>query len=470
MVIIWSRLKLPAGGAFFFLLILSLFSCESGILARLQASNTNSNEGIPDYEGRETGTFFAINMQTNKGYSVPVVHLAENDYCVVYGERSAGIPLAKAEVVASEFKNNIYPPVKEVFGDFRVSLKDKDFGQYKKLTLFLLDIKDGYDPVSNSSYIAGYFYPGDMYRRRTQTSFSNEAAILYMDVYPGDVTGDEFFYTIAHELQHLINCSIRISKLEGGDKNIKHLGLQDTWVDEGLASAAEYLYRNKHITKKIDYFNVDAVNKFSRGDTFFAWSSEFEDYCTVYLFFQWLRIQAGTPEIYGDIINSDKLNYQAVTEAARKYNIDGLDEWEKLLGYWLLANHVNASEGPLGYKGEIVTQIRTSNGKSTSLAPGEGVFSYLDGTGFTPSGNTGPGSHIRYLGVTEKGTFIDTMEGLSGLTEKGRLLTFNANTDNNGSEEQGYLSGKAEPWARTREAVPMRGPMPIDIPPAFFLE
>jgi hypothetical protein len=306
-----------------------------------------------------------------------------------------------------------------------------------------------------------------MYSQKTYSN-SNEAAILYLDVNPGGPGKDEFFSTIAHELQHLINYSLRI-KQQGGGTKVKS---QNTWIDEGLASAAEYLYSGKHIQGKIDYFNADGNNDFSRGDTFFTWDGGYNDYCTVYLFFQWLRIQAGGgPEIYRDIINSGHLDYRAVTEAAAKY-IDGWSagDWETLLGYWLLANHVNASKGALGYNREIKPTIRAITGTWVSLAPGAGVFSYLDGTGFSPIGQSG--SHIRYIGVTGAGDLI-TREELPFSTAKGRLLTFNANTSATPASETGYLTGKTEPQGRAIDDGAARkpaGPYPVDIPPAFFLE
>jgi hypothetical protein len=450
------------------------------------AENPGSSVDNPDYEGRETRTLYALNTKTNKQYAVSAVHLAENEYCVVYGENSAGISLKAAENIASRFKDSVFPVITGVFGDFRENLGDRGFGRYDKLTLFLLDIKDSYNSVTAPSYIAGYFSPKDILYSRTSLSYSNEGALLYLDVNPGNPNDDGFFSTIAHEFQHLINFSLRIAQ-QGGGTNVKP---QNTWIDEGLASAAEYLYSGKHSEQKIAYFNSDTRNSFSRGDTFFTWDSEYEDYCTIYLFFQWLRIQAkGNPEIYTDIINSSHLDYRAVTDAAAKHLGESFDDWETLLSDWLLANHVNASTGVLGYNGEITTRIRAITGTGVSLAPGAGVFSYLDGTGFSLPSNAQSGSHIRYIGVTEAGQLI-LWEGLSSSGTKGRLLTFNANTVSKargtqtdsqwdqeiaGVSEYGYLTGKVASQPRAvdgaaRDAVLSAGPYPVDIPPVFFLE
>jgi hypothetical protein len=465
MLIIRDKLRLLTGPAFILFLLLSLFSCAWDPLESKSLVGTPNNEGAQNYEGLETRSFWASDLVKGGYYTNKAVRLAENDSCIVYGEPSANISVAAAEGIASNFAEKIDQSMKDVFGDFRENLKDRGFGRYDKLILFLLDIKDEYDPIRNSSYVAGYFNPIDMYNR----AHSNEAAIIYMDVSPGNPKNDDFFNTIAHELQHLINYSIRMKQQQDGDP-AKKVTPQNTWIDEGLASAAEYLYSKKHITSKIDYFNDDRENAFSRGNTFFTWDGEYEDYCTIYLFFQWLRIQAqGSPEIYKDIINSEYLDYRAVTSAAAKHINERFGDWETLLSYWFLANHVNASAGFLGYNKEFETRIRTVTGSSISLASGGGVFSYLDGTGFTLPAGVQSGPHIRYIGVTQTGELIN-QEGLSSSIAKGRLLTFNVNTTLSGVSETGYLTGKVEPQSGIgvpRTAAP-QGPYPIDIPPAFF--
>jgi hypothetical protein len=464
-----SGFKLFAGPAILFLLLGFLFSCDWGpqLNSKNQVENNTTLPIIPSYEGLEPGDFYAMNMENGVSYTVNAVLLAENDSCRVYGERSAGVSTEMGESIALEIENQIYPAVTGVFGNFQETLRDRGFGSYDKLTLLLMDIKDGYNPWSNS-YTAGYFYPQDMYSREKVPN-SNETAIIYLDTNPGEPGGKDFFTTIAHELQHLINYSVRIKQQGGGQELTSS---QHTWIDEGLASAAEYLYGLKPIKSKIDYFNEDKGNAFSKGDTFFTWDNKYEDYCTVYLFFQWLRIQAGGVEIYKDIINSEHLDYRAVTEAAFKYKIIGQsDDWEYLLGRWLLANYVNAGEGPMGYGGEIKIEIRTTAGSRISLTQGAGVFSYLGGkAGFTP-GNSGP--NIRYLGVTQAGELIAASGGVFPSGKIGRILTFNANRDISkpSALETGYLTNEVEPWSRAvEETRSAQGPYPVDIPPAFFLE
>jgi hypothetical protein len=261
-------------------------------------------------------------------------------------------------------------------------------------------------------------------------------------------------------------------KQDGGKTN----GLvraQETWLDEGLASAAEYVYNSGQITAKIDYFNADQGRVFARGNTFFVWDGAYSDYCSVYLFFQWLRIQSlDDIAIYRDIINSPHRNFQAVTEAAAEHIDPRFADWETLLKTWLLANHVSSKEGFLGYKNEFLTQIAAITGTSAWLAPGGGVFSFLDGNGFAEPADQSK-SHIRYISVTKEGILVNTAE--DPLYKTGyRLLTFNANESNQAGAETGKLSGKWEPSLRPPVIMPPRqagtpsGPYPIDIPPSWW--
>jgi hypothetical protein len=497
MLMLKTRLRALTGPAIIFCLLLPLFSCKWG-LQESEAKSENpsgSNREQQDYTGLDSKSFSAQDAVTNKIYTVNAVRLAENESCIVYGERDANISVATAEVIAKRVKDHIEPLMKEVFGDFRQNLKIREFITSDKLVLLLLDIKDSYEPKKNPSYIAGYFHAKDLNSRQV-SSDSNLTPMIYMDVNPGEPEKEdgEFFNTIAHELQHLINYSIRIVKANLTDS---YAALQETWIDEGLASAAEYLYNGQHVQDKIKYFNSDSGNVFARGNNFLTWDSEYIDYCTIYLFFQWLRIQAdkvsggsANPaykgwEIYQDIINSDYRDYRAVTEAARNHFNDAeFANWETLLSRWLLANHVNASDGFLGYYKEIVTQVRTIVGiTNISLAPGGGVFSYLNG-GFDVPPYSPSSAHIRYIRVSENGIPNPSTDFFG----KGWLLTFNANTQSLslGNEtptawaervrnvsETGYLTG-GMPWTssldipRTTEAP--QGPFPIDIPPAFLVE
>jgi hypothetical protein len=311
----------------------------------------------------------------------------------------------------------------------------EDVDSNGKVIFLLLDIRDDYKG-SGTSYVAGFFQSYHMFKNSTSYPYSNEADMLFLDTYPQEVGSEGFYSTMAHEFQHLINFS---------NTSLKDGKAEDLWIDEGLATAAEYIYSG-HQTTRIDLFNKDPYKSIRYGNNFFVWNGYWEstaagasydpiaNYATDYLFFQWLRIHANNDaEIYKDIIGSSYRDYRAVTEAARSRIDSSFGDWEPLLRTWMLANAYSEPSGLLGYKNEITTTFWTisSYSRSWSLAPGEGVFSRISTGSFTPGSSSG---YIHYAGFDSSS--IDIVPPYSGQY----LLTFNANSNNSGGSETGYLA------------------------------
>jgi hypothetical protein len=443
--------------------ILTLFAAAC---APLKEPGPGSIKDITEsYQPRRRENFSAWDFTEKKRYLITAVHLAENETCAIYGEESAWVTLETAEKIAREFQDAIYPKITGIFG-FPL-----DADEDGKLTILLLNIRDS--NAAAGSYLAGYFDPIDMYSPKTYPD-SNARDMLYMDTDPGKPGEASFYSTIAHELQHLINFSVTLRNRAA--QNTGRTSAQDTWIDEGLASAAEYVYGGKHLASRISHFNAaGAKDSITRGNNFFIWDEDknvLDEYATVYLFFQWLRIQAGDQAdpygIYRDIINSPYADYQAVLYPAIRRINPGLSDWETLLKTWLLANYVNSTRRDpvsplLGYRGEIATKVSALGGESLiDLKPGEGVFSVLDDqTEFSPPAETGESPHIRYVGVTEAGDLQESFAAIKG--KEYRLLTFNANEDHAAAAEQGKLTGRGSPDTRggSRRAA-SSGLVPLD--------
>jgi len=187
----------------------------------------------------------------------------------------------------------------------------------------------------------------------------------------------------------------------------------------------------------------DGRNTINTGNNFFVWGNHkvdgnnyanIDDYVTVYLFFQWLYLQAKSKgkeaEIFRDIAYSEYYDYQAVVDEMRK--IDPVwTNWETLLKRWLAAYYYpEYPENLYGYTGDTKLQAILKSekinkkyppnlGNPVSLYPGEGVYSISNGS--TP----GPTGNIRY-------------EALGGVDNT--LLTFNANPDNSKGVEPGSVA------------------------------
>ncbi|MDR1277275.1 MAG: hypothetical protein LBK02_00830 [Treponema sp.] len=452
--------------------VLSFFalSCEFPI-SRERPSN-------PDYKDLDHRSFWAQDLRDNSFYKTEAVRLCEGEKCVIWGEESAGVTQDIAKLIAKEYDTNIYTKIVDVFGMKDISGENDvsignslDWADYMtdgdgKLTILLLDIRDGYKSTLDS-YTAGYFTSGNFIKH----SCSNETDMMYLDTYPSTLNSPDSYATFAHELQHLINFV-----------NTRVIGRNsmDIWIDEGLSSAAEYIYTGDHPPIRYGWFIEDREGTIARGNNFFVWNNHpekanaiMDEYATVYLFFQWLRLQSlksGGEDGYGiyrAIAASEKYDQNAVVNAAKNLFDDPeyAANWETLLRTWLAANYINRSPGPYGYKDDSkLKYIRVSPllGETQALLyPGEGVYSTITGGSGSPSSGEG-GANIRYggLGINGGTDFV----GKGGTYSGNRLLTFNSNNNHEGGTETGFLTGRSTgvSAAGSRQIGQMSGPFIID--------
>jgi hypothetical protein len=381
--------------------------------------------------------FWAINFNTYRSYRVNAELLWEGRYCNIWVERFSGVNKSQAQQFAEEYDNKIHTQMIEVFGIQNVNFEGRSFSDIMKfadwlgngdgkLCILLLDIKDNYRKGFNDSYIAGYFNPGDFLMGVN----SNNRDMIYIDTNPGLERIDEAFKTLAHEMQHLINFVTTV---------LLRTAVMDTWIDEGLSAAAEWVYSGNS-QSRVDWFinngraNDDRVKGLiDQGNNFFVWGNRMnenqyailDDYATVYLFFQWLRIQTGSTEIYRDIISSTESNHRAVVNAT------GYSNWETLLKTWLAANYINANDGYYGYMGELDIRVPSPSaiGNTILLAPGEGVYSVAN----TNPNLSGQGSNIKNAFLTA--TLTENYQTSS------TMLTYNISTGLSDNPEFGVTTG-----------------------------
>jgi hypothetical protein len=386
------------------------------------------------YADLATGTFWAQDSAYDY-YEVDSVLLAEGSKCVVWAERSAKVSVADGEAVAREYDDNIYPKIVSVFGSDAV-MQEYDMDGDGKLTLLLLDIKDGFN--GSGAYTAGYFNSNDLVFPASNTH-SNKKDMIYVDTSPSKIPSEGSYATIAHELQHFINFSSR---------SLKGYSAMDIWIDEGLSAAAEYIYLDRQNDERITQFSFSETVR--QGNNFFVWGNRkdklLDEYSTVYLFFQWLRIQSGGTEVYRKIIESEHEDYRAVTGALSGTFAEELDStnWETILRSWLAANYINSPEGIYGYKDEIPDlRVWALGGRTQELWPGEGVYSAV---GDTPGPFPDIGDpNIEYAGLRKAVASPDSPQeplvSADTLYPEEMLLTFNSNKEKYGSREWGLLTG-----------------------------
>jgi len=421
-------------------------SCDIQIGGGSDSGTINNPTDVPSRK------FWAQNLVTGNFYQVDADLLAQSKNCSVWADKEAGVSIATANSMAKAYEDNILPKMLDTFG---IQVKDQngvvwntmELADYigdedGKLCILLLDIRDGYSP--GTSWVAGYFWDGNFYDTNTYRT-SNECDMIYIDTYPSKPGTADSNATFAHEMQHMMN-SVTSRLIRHDDKYFYPM---DLWIDEGLSTTAEWLIMGSHPIDRWLWYNQDPSGLIRKGNNFFVWGNResedqealMDDYATTYLFFQWLRLQAGSKDIYYDIITSGNYDYKAVTSAANKY-MTGMnyDDWGTLLKNWLAANYINAPSGPYGYKNDSVLKNVKANTApdgvtSVYLAPGEGVYSITDDYQL-------PGSKqsVRYAGLDKSGNALSDTKTFSG----GAMLTYNANTNNiKGGLESGTTTGVA---------------------------
>jgi len=419
----------------------------------------------------EKGNFWATNFVSDTYYKVDAELIASNELCEVWVEKNKGVTAEQAERVAQEYKNVVYAKLMAVLGwnkvitltgddgvNVSMTMNTMQWADYLgdnngKLTILLLDIKDGYTN-ENGMYVAGYFDPYNYfsdYLVQTQVGGrSNECDMIYMDINPVNIDNPawEFFGTLAHEMQHLMNFATKILYYDESGSQGADI-YSDTWLDEGLSSAAEYIYSGEVNEGRLRDYNEDNSGFLSIGDNFFLWdnyknideSLVLNDYATVSLFFQWLRLHYGEG-IYGDIFRSTYTDYRAITAATSV-------GWTKLFSDWHIANYVQDPSGIHGYKNDPVLKnvkahyLRYIAENVYNLYPGEAVYSYAgDVQGTLPNG-TGT---LWYAGLSSSGYTN------SNIPAGGALLSFNSDTNKKGALKSAAITGIAPPLASVNTA------------------
>jgi hypothetical protein len=409
---------------------------------------------VGNYQLSEVKTFYAQRMDNSTFYQLNAKLMAIGTRCTVWVETTQNVSVAAAQSMAAKYDNTIYPMMMNTYGyyaDIRVGgatvanntmeLADWYADGDGKFAILLLDIKDGYTP--GGGYVAGYYTAGNLF----QQTYSNGMDMIYVDTYPGTPGSDSSNSTLAHEMQHHMN-SVNGFLLRDWKE-------MDIWINEGLSTAAEYLYWktvsfNPHIASgRYGWFVNDSTGNIRRGNNFYVWDYGLDEYATAYMFFQWLRTQVpqavGTG-IYKSIAMSTSTDYHAVTGAANYYMPgNGYDDWGTLLQTWMAANYINASSGKYGYNGEfnnsLVKTFPTSSA-DTQLRPGEGVYSKSTTNTPLPVNSI----NVKYAGLKADGT-VSSEERYAG----GVMLTYNKSTNTSiyAAAETGTLTGSAsiEPMA-----------------------
>ncbi|MCL2025594.1 MAG: hypothetical protein FWG92_02180 [Leptospirales bacterium] len=442
-----------------------------------------------DTDGTE-GDFWAINPENNRLYQVAADMAAESDYCKIWVENGIDLDETTIQNIINEYEASIRPKMltnfsisnspgsikdpetQEVVGDNILDYADYLTDGDGKLSILILDIPGGGD----SAYVAGYFWSANFWAKETY-AYSNECDLIYLNKRLLENNIPEFYTTFAHELQHLMNFSTSLYTrlIKDGNGDIVDFNEMDLWVNEGLSAAAEWVYSGQYNYDRLEWFNEmpwyeyasgpyagKPVSRIAYGNNFFVWGERrsasdpdyiLDEYATVYIFFQWLRLQtkpdgsgigAGA-EIYKDIIASEDYNHDAVVKAVigkgNYYTSDYSLQWETLLRDWLaanvLANPDVTNTGKFSYMNDpILSDLDLVLFDVDGAEPNTG-FTFYPGEGvyiFTASPYN---IHSKYTNPSNGDNISRIAAGYSGNTPlinatttfaPGALITYNRNT------------------------------------------
>ncbi len=221
--------------------------------------------------------------------------------------------------------------------------------------VLISDIQDGWDPQRGGGYTAGFFNPGDL----SPGGNSNEAAILYINSFPGIYTNTQSpnpnrpLSTVAHEFQHLIQAN---------------RGNLITFMDEGQSEIAEifngfsarsmtFLNNPNEVSGNVDSEAGNGIFRWRRGET-----EVLRDYQRAQLFHSYMYERVGLENI-GRLTQS--LSGSPWTQYQRLLNRleEGL-EFRDILAQFYVANWLNDTDvegGLYGYSRPQLSGVNINN-------------------------------------------------------------------------------------------------------------
>lgn len=280
--------------------------------------------------------FNSYNLESNKYDKVTAVLKKIGQHCYVYVQDGKSVDNAAISKIVSEFDTKIYPEDRSMFGSEWTPGIDDD----KRITLFLLDIKDGYNPqAGNNGFVAGYFNAGDCYTKSKEPA-SNQREMLYLDINPAKPGSQASLSTIAHEFQHMIHWN--------------HDPKEFTWVNESLSQLAPYLCGYGHPSQVHSFIQAPDNN-------LVAWADEtmIENYGQVYLWSYYISTHIGSSdakrrEFIRNMVAQKSQGLSGLNGAIKKLNVNTTTK--NIFRSFCVANYLNDSRiegGIYGYNKDL---------------------------------------------------------------------------------------------------------------------
>lgn len=281
-----------------------------------------------------------------------LVYNAPGGHCLIYVQRSGAVEERDWDALGEWFDREVYPSVSQNFG----LPGDVDHNE----RIILLFYKFG------TEYLSGYFSDSDLYST-SRYSGSNEGEILYFNLRYTQMFSSLMKETYPHELQHLINSSLRMNR---------SLQPMELWLNEGLAETAAHISLGNPWEYNQEIWN-DPDGDFWAGTSLTAWEGDLRDYALSYLFVQYLRAQSAQKSLLHDLILSRDPGLQGVVNTLDSYGVH-YDSPADLLQSFFLAIALQDLEGTLGFGvmgSELGLEVKTPGDQYNGvLPPGAAVY------------------------------------------------------------------------------------------------
>jgi hypothetical protein len=348
----------------------------------------------PVFQVGDLKKFYALNVTTNKQYTLDSSCLEVSDKAYIFVEKGTDIAQDKLNSLAESFAK-IYDEEIKQFGPPPNTISNDP-----RISLLILDIIDGARP--NGVMLVGYFSPIDQYKNADIPLWarqkSNEANMLYIDSASLSARNIDINSVIAHEFSHLLQWA--------RDPE------ESTWINEGLAVYTENMFG----------YNVkDRVNVFAKNPAVSLrnWESKVENYGAAYLFLTYISERFGGLAIITDIFKSESEDIAGIEKVLSDRGIK--EKFRDIFSDWVIANYLDDTKLADGRYGYSTLDINLKSSVTENQYPivqkslSELTWSakYIE---FSK-----PEENALTLTISESDNFIDINAGLINFSNDGQI-------------------------------------------------
>ena len=273
----------------------------------------------PAAEGHKE-TFWVSNLIEGNAGTISATLRVVSEHAYWYSDDSIDLPIEDLRRAAGAFETRIHPLITGSFGDIWNPGVDND----PRLTVL-------HTPLPG---LNGYFSSQNEYHHQIEPH-SNEREMIYMDGGRLNPGSSAYLATLTHEFQHAV-----------------HLNLgrgEESWLNEGMSEVARELagYRvgsaNSYLLRTSTQLNYWPGNLAALGPHYGASA----------LFLSYLAQHYGGYESLIDIVREPEDGIDGIDAYLERYSTTFLEVFKD----WVLANYLDAPEGPWGYP-ESHVQVR----------------------------------------------------------------------------------------------------------------